>query len=100
MSTGKEKSGQSTSGGKNDTEQMDTGSSASGSVAKRGDGKIKRFINRFKSKEPDPEPPAPRRRTSSVGTDQEETLTTKKKGPKGLRAKLGIESEPRSSPNF
>src|SRR5687768_3906463 len=99
MSTGKEKLGQSASGSKKD-EQMDTGSSASGSVAKRADGKIKRFINRFKSKEPDPEPPAPRRRTSSVGTDQEETLATKKKGPKGLGARLGIESEPRSSPNF
>jgi hypothetical protein len=71
-----------------------TNSSAKSSKA---DGKIKRFLNRFKSKaEPNPESNAYRRRTSSVGTDEE--VTGKKKTLMGRYP--GIECEPKSAPNL
>ena len=64
----------------------------------KGDGKIKKFLNRFKPKgdQPDPDSNAYRRRTSSVGTEEEaigKKLTVKGRYP-------GIECEPKSAPNL
>ena len=60
--------------------------------------KLKRFfLSRFKSKDPEPAPAAGafRRRTSSVG-NEDEVASRKKSVPRYP----GIESEPKSAPNL
>lgn len=89
-----------------DTNRLDTkehsSSGASGSSKSpsgKSEGKMKKFrlqiFSRFRSKEPEPQPQPFRRRTSSVGTE-DEGLAKKK----STLAKYPIESEPKSAPNL
>ena len=93
MSTGK--------GMSDDSSKQPETSDGSAAKSSRPDaGKIKRFfLSRFKSKDPNPDPSSAsgiqRRRTSSVG-NEEENLVKKK----SMSKYPGIESEPKSAPNL
>lgn len=82
-------------------EHSSTGASGSSGKSPSGksEGKMKKFrlqiFSRFRSKEPEPQPQPYRRRTSSVGTE-DEGLAKKK----STLAKYPIESEPKSAPNL
>lgn len=80
--------------------QPETSDGSAAKSSRPDAGKIKRFfLSRFRSKDPDPAPSSTggfqRRRTSSVGNEEENVVKKK-----SMAKYPGIESEPKSAPNL